>query len=261
MMMQRSERKVAFHPSIEVYLVPRGNRSTWLNQEDYENIRNGARRTVRAMLQHSGTNGEDSQIDDDLDESKHCYHGLDHRRSPAHCEQIKINRDCCFSAVFDAQQRQRVVGHCNEEAISKASRRGSQWARAQALQRGLSIAAPSVERRESKVRRIVSWNENSNTNCTNQAEELLQRARRLYQQETVIPGVETTQKKSLRRSSIVPVDLLTRKICNNGIADECTARMSLNSKVTHGKRLSLCRISIESPSPMPFKQKHVETSL
>eukprot|EP00957_Ditylum_brightwellii_P029201 2207302-Ditylum_brightwellii.AAC.1 len=65
-----------------------------------------------------------------------CIRGLEHMRSPAHFEQIRINADCVYSGVLREQQRQRMLGIHDPEEIEKISAAASLWARNVALERG-----------------------------------------------------------------------------------------------------------------------------
>jgi len=58
-----------------------------------------------------------------------CIRGLEHMRSPAHFEQIRINADCVYSGVLREQQRQRMLGIHDPEEIEKISAAASLWAR------------------------------------------------------------------------------------------------------------------------------------
>eukprot|EP00957_Ditylum_brightwellii_P119416 9109888-Ditylum_brightwellii.AAC.1 len=50
---------------------------------------------------------------------KRCIRGLEYIASPEYFEQVKINRDCVYSAVFREQHRQQMLGINDLEEIRK----------------------------------------------------------------------------------------------------------------------------------------------
>mmetsp|Transcript_46437 Transcript_46437/g.86282 ORF Transcript_46437/g.86282 Transcript_46437/m.86282 type:complete len:226 (-) Transcript_46437:52-729(-) len=206
---QQQRRSVAFDETIQVHLVPcyyemseDEHRQIWLSQEDFKAIRASNSRTVEAMQRRNSCNETEDCPHILLDEEDKCDRGLEHRRSPAHHEQRKINHECCITAALDVQERQRMLEYYDEEEIARASRRGSQWARELARQQGVSDSA-GAGRAVDRKRVVHRYNpEAANTG----SEKVLDRVMKLCQKDCVIPNDDLFPKNPSRSLSALSVD-------------------------------------------------------
>uniref|UniRef100_A0A7S4NH43 Uncharacterized protein n=1 Tax=Odontella aurita TaxID=265563 RepID=A0A7S4NH43_9STRA len=153
----QQQQRVNFDEAVKIYLVPihtefsqEERDALWLGRTDFDVIQAGIRRTVKAIRRQKRHSSRTVGHNDDEEESV-CDRGLEHLRSAAHMEQRKINKDCCVSAVFGEQKRQRSLKCYDDVALAEASMDGSQWARQKAQEEGMRDAAAVRELRKREV--------------------------------------------------------------------------------------------------------------
>ena len=112
----------------------------WTNDDDtavcQRDVVKNIKTLRRTLEQHpddaAANDGSTSTID-----ARHniCTRGLEHMRSTVHLEQMRINKDCHYDAIFDEQERQEAEDIYDFDEMSLVSQHGSAWARERALER------------------------------------------------------------------------------------------------------------------------------
>lgn len=153
-------------------MTPDETEACFHSDQDKRRMQEEFRRDVKYMrrqaLRADGGNYNNKDNYGREDEEAVCLRGLEHLHSAAHMEQHKINRDCVVQSVLLAQERERerrtsaaaagvVEDYGRDEAIARASRAASEWAKGKARERGLSDAAyVRATRRKMKTEETTS---------------------------------------------------------------------------------------------------------
>ena len=111
----------------------------WTTDDDTATCQRDVVRTIKTLRRILEQHPEDDDNEGStaaIDERHSiCTRGLEHMRSAMHLEQMRINKDCHYDAIFDEQERQESLDIYDFDEMSLVSQHGSAWARERALER------------------------------------------------------------------------------------------------------------------------------
>ena len=143
---EKRSRAVRFSTRAVGRIIPSKNDMTdsqiadlWVTDADSEASQRSVVTAVRTLRRILEAHPEDLTSDGsthNIDERHNiCTRGLEHMRSTVHLEQMRINKDCHYDAIFDEQDRQDDRNIYDFDMMAVVSQHGSAWARERALER------------------------------------------------------------------------------------------------------------------------------